>query len=517
MERAGLTPDPHEIGLWRDQDGEAYILNNFKGDESTVVHLGERVWSTLYDGARYRIDWSSYTLPESLVAPIKDTLKARLHTHAPRIIGICADIMRTINALYQEELITETLYHNVDEIATLWENLQSARRSDFRSFFQDLVRAKDPRVNPDIAFMMKSWKARSNVMGLRAVLEWNPKTGALTTAELELLRQSFPTTIDHLSNRDALAVILLRTYLATLRRTQQITQISNEGLEIVQTTPRDPKQYFLVISPVKAQAGGTPEWESVPQPLGEMIVSYSNRPDVAALQASSGYLFVLPPHFDGKEPQPGGHYALSSVTSRQTILDWVAKQNIISPRTGKPLHVTMQRLRHTGATQLARQGYSRQVIQDMLQHDSPHSASSYIDSVASDLTPLFERVDRHTGNTFEQIQGAFFKGKIVSKPEKPAAPILTPKTDGMAIVGSCNKNGVCGLHPLFSCYSGCPHFLAFKEAPHSDTLAHVEKEYAHWRKAEPNGSRSKVIKDFERTIQGVKDVISQIEHEETSK
>lgn len=516
MERFGLTPDKNEIGIWRDQDGEAYILNSFKGDESNKVHLGPRVWSCLYDGARYRIDWSTYTMPSNLLDPIRDTLKSRLFTKAPKVISSASNILNSIEKAYQRGFITKNLYFNVEEMSTVWNLLSSTSKSDFRSFFKELSQNEDPRVDPNISFMMKSWKARNNVLGLRSVLEWNPKTGALTTAELELLRQSFPQTIDGLSNRDALGVILLRTYLATLRRTQQITQVRLDGLEIVQPRPTDPKQYFLVVSPVKAQAGSPPEWESVPQPLGEMIVAYSKRPDVAALQRQSNFLFILP-HTHTNGPQPGSHYELSSVASRQIILDWVAKQNIISPRTGKPLHVTMQRLRHTGATQLARQGYSRQVIQDMLQHDSPHSASSYIDSVASDLTPLFERVDRHTGNTFEQIQGAFFKGKIVSKPEKPAAPILTPKPDGMAIVGSCKKNGVCGLHPLFSCYSGCPHFLAFKEAPHSDTLAHVEKEYAHWREAEPNGSRSKVIKDFERTIQGVKDVISQIEHEETSK
>lgn len=516
MEHFGLIPDTTEIGLWRDKNGEAYILNNFKGDEHTKIHLGEKIWATHYDGKNLRIDWSSFHLPDVLANPIKDALKNRLYTYSPTVIDQANSVLKEIKKAFDKKLVSENLYLNAEEFTNLWSAMRSGVRTSLRCFYMDLAENKDPRVDQNISFMMKSWKARNNMLGLRSVLEWDPQSGALTTAELEILRQSFPQTIDELSNKDALGVILLRTYLATLRRTQQITQVRLDGLEIVQPRPTDPKQYFLVVSPVKAQAGSPPEWESIPQPLGEMIVSYSQRPDVSKIQQDTGYLFVFP-NTRISEAQPGFHYSLSSVVSRQIMLDWVAKQNIISPRTGKPLHVTMQRLRHTGATQLARQGYSRQVIQDMLQHDSPHSASSYIDSVASDLTPLFERVDRHTGNTFEQIQGAFFKGKIVSKPEKPAAPILTPKPDGMAIVGSCNKNGVCGLHPLFSCYSGCPHFLAFKEAPHSDTLAHVEKEYAHWRQAEPNGSRSKVIKDFERTIQGVKDVISQIEQEETSK
>lgn len=509
MERAGLTPDTTEVGIWRDAAGEAYILNSFKGDESTQIHLGATVWSALYDGVHCRVHWNSYTLPDSIVGPVRDTLKARLHTYAPNVLLQAAYILDGLQKAYDEDLISDDLFFQVEDMAAVWDGLGGRARSDLRAFFQDLVRAKDPRVDPNIGFMMKGWKAKDNMLGLRSVLEWNPTSGALTTAELEVLRQAMPETIDGLTNRAALAVILLRTYLATLRRTQQITQVPHDGLEIVQTLPSDPRQFFLVIAPVKAQAGGVPEWEGIPEVLGRMIQAYTQRPDVASLQASSGYLFVLPPTYN-TAPQPGSHFGLSSVVSRQIMLDWLAKQNLVSPRTGEPLHVTMLRLRHTGATQLARQGYSRQVIQDMLQHDSPHSASSYIDSVASDLTPLFERVDRQTGHTFTQIQGAFFKGRIVPTQEAPKAPILAPKPQGLAVVGACSKSGVCGLHPLFSCYSGCPHFLAFREAPHTDTLAHVEKEYDHWRAAEPNGSRSKVIKDFERTIQGVRDVIAQI-------
>lgn len=512
MERAGLIPDTAEIGIWRDAHGERYILNSFKGDESTQIHLGTSVWSTMYAGTRYAIDWNIYSLPASILDPFRDVLKARMHHQAPKVIQSAKQLLDSIDKAYTDFDLSPNLLFDVEDMATVWETLTDHAKSTFRAFFQDLVQSNDPRVDPSISLMMKDWKARNNMMGLRAVLEWNPTSGALTTAELEVLRQALPEHIDGLSNRDALSVILLRTFLATLRRTQQIVQIPKDGLEIVQTRPADPRQYFLVIAPAKAQAGGVPEWEGIPEVLGQMLEAYCARTDVAALQHKSGYLFVLPPGYNTPVLE-GTHYALSSAHSRLLILEWMEKQNLISPRTKKPLHVTMTRLRHTGATQLARQGYSRQVIQDMLQHDSPHSASWYIDSVASDLTPLFERVDRHTGNTFTEIQGAFFKGRIVPAEPKPQAPILTPRPQGMAVVGSCSKNGVCGLHPLFSCYSGCPHFLAFREAPHTDTLAHVEKEYAHWRAAEPNGSRSKVIKDFERTIQGVRDVIAQIEGE----
>jgi hypothetical protein len=510
MERTRLTPDKNELGLWRDANGEAYILNNFKGDESTHIHLGTEVWSALYNGVHCRIEWNKYTLPPSIVKPIQDILKVRLHQYAPNVILQAGYLLTGLQKIYDKKIITNKLFLSAEEMADAWAELNNHMRSDLRAFFLDLVLAKDTRVDPNIGFMMKNWKARDNMLGLRSVLEWDPTNGALTTSELEILRQALPESIDALSNKDALAVILLRIYLATLRRSQQITQISNEGLEIIQTLTSDPIQFFLVIPLIKAQAGSTPEWESIPEMIGQMIQTYQQRANVEDLQTKSKHLFVLPPDF-GKTAEPGIHFALSSGTSRALLKNWVAKQNIISPRTGKPLNVTMRRLRHTGATQLARQGYSRQVIQDMLQHDSPHSASSYIDSVASDLTPLFERVDRQTGHTFTQIQGAFFKGRIVPTQDKPQAPILTPQPKGMAIVGTCSKSGVCGLHPLFSCYSGCAHFLAFKEAPHADTLTHVEKEYAHWRKAEPNGSRSKVIKDFERTIQGVRDVIKQIE------
>src|SRR5690606_5561875 len=121
---------------------------------------------------------------------------------------------------------------------------------------------------------------------------------------------------------------------------------------------------------------------------------------------------------------------------------------------------------------MARYGKSRQDIQDTLEHDSPFSAQAYIDSLAADLLPVFERGKARLGEVFIPLKEAyFFRGEIVE--QVTSRPINIPvvvEHERPAVVGSCGKNGVCHKHPFWACYDGCPSFLAWREAPHEKAL-----------------------------------------------
>jgi len=201
---------------------------------------------------------------------------------------------------------------------------------------------------------------------------------------------------------------------------------------------------------------------------------------------------------------------------KRSIQSWVSEKGIVSPRTGEPLSLTLRRVRHSGATHMAMQGYSLQLIADMLQHDYAESARYYIDSVGTEFIPVFEKLNGNLGGRLSALQDSWFRGKIVNRSHSIKKPIIVPKVDAPAVVGACGNKNSCSVHPLFNCYS-CQHFLAFREADHGKVLDYLRGEYEHWRSAEPASYASKVAKDFDRAAVGVRQVLSQLSEEKRNK
>ncbi|MCF5564483.1 tyrosine-type recombinase/integrase, partial [Pseudomonas sp. PA-3-5D] len=172
------------------------------------------------------------------------------------------------------------------------------------------------------------------------------------------------------------------------------------------------------------------------------------------------------------------------------------------------LILTPYRIRHSGATQMAAQGASRDEIQYVLEHDSVHAADAYIDCLASEFCPLLERANRKLGGIFSELNGLFFAGQLGHK--SSGMPILIPVVNQPAIVGECGKSGSCGHHPFFNCYNGCRYFIAWRNADHKKSLDYLESELERWGRAEGGKERSKILKELERVYQAVNDVMARI-------
>jgi hypothetical protein len=165
---------------------------------------------------------------------------------------------------------------------------------------------------------------------------------------------------------------------------------------------------------------------------------------------------------------------------------------------------------------MAMQGASRDDIQVTLDHDSPASAQAYIDAAGSDLIPVIERADRGLGEIFSNLREAFFRGFISNhigrKPIRIPVNVSTP-----ALVGSCGSNTACKKHPFWSCYDGCPQFLAWREADHQQALNFVRSEFKRWNEAEDGRERSKAMKDFDRMATAIGEVIQQVTNTDSTK
>ncbi len=418
-----------------------------------------------------------------------------------QIIQVTADLRIKGRRLRADDLL------NSEKVRVLWDAVHSDLRPYLRGLLPELIEAYDPHGAYAMSLLLKDWTAKRRLNWKRSVLEWNPHDGSMTSAELEVLRA-------HLSPPETEGLyehfgrLIVRLSLATLRRPSQLISIAADGLRRISTTVGTTAD--LRVPTVKAQTGASAPWLPIPADLADDIDTYRSRPEIKGAAVSKDLL--LPISFGSFGTAALRVIAPNASQAKHAAQEWVKKRSIISPRTGQLLHINMRRIRHTGATHLAMQGYPLELIQDVLEHANGISARHYIDAVGAEFLPTFEKADRNLGGRFSMMREAWFKGKIVDREEALNRRIVVPDPSAPAAVGACGKGGTCPVHPLFSCYS-CAHFLAFRNAKHQKVLDFVEAEYARWRAVERSNSRSKAIKDFDRIAAGVQEVIDLIDQE----
>lgn len=488
-------------GFWID-GGCRYIKNEFDPGKPVYIEILRNRWTGIWNHQSYFLYWPS-EIDQSLREVISGFWKCELRYHAISILPKYGSVLRSICEVGGRSTKIEDLLDS-ERLKPIWDGTKEHNRSFLRVLVKELhQRHAQPEIRP-IELIIDGWKARKPQPLLSSILEWSPNTGSMSSSELETLRKLLEVAEAEEDLCDHFARLMVRIALATLRRTFQITGIPAGGLHRISSTVGE--EAMLQIPYAKAQTGRKAKLEPIPINLADDIEAYRARDTMK--NSKAGAEFLLPLLHDFKMvPASASH-------TKMLINRWLRKIGIKSPRTGKLMHVTIRRLRHTGATHMAMQGYSAELIQDILQHDGPQSARAYIDAVGAEFLPIFEKADHRLGGKFSAMRDAWFKGQIVKRPIEVTKPIIVPDATAPAIVGSCASKEKCPLHPLFSCYS-CQEFLAFRDADHERVLDFVEEEYKRWHESERSNSRSKAMKDFDRIAVGVRSVIDKI-HGETS-
>lgn len=502
LDELNYIPDS---GLW-EKDSRLFIKSEFDPLLPCLIEICADNWTTSWKGQAYSIPWSNYSLPPDILKPIKEiTLKKIMSgvvaaTHLSQISQMLANLEKD-----WPSHCGDYSKLGIAEFSDIWDGLPAHSRSTFRQILNELASSGKYESLRSLAIRTKQWKARSNVKTLKGVLGWNPQSGALTSAEMELLRDGLAQFEDQ-SDKDHCIRLLCLVMLELVKRTQQYLSIKADGLKLIESNGIS--EYFLEIPKAKNQTGTQPDLWPISATLAKEIQIFSRRPEVKALQRAHNRIFLW------KSQQLFDHGQISSSNAESAIRDHIKKLNIISPRTSKRLHVTPYRLRHTGATHMAMQGVSMQVIQHILEHDDSTSAQAYIDAIGSDLVPAIERADRKLGDLFKELNNAFFKGKVTTDLTNSRVYIPIFSVNPMP-VGSCGRDplklGQCKKNPFVACYNGCKDFLAWRDADHFKALAFVENELKRWSEAEGQNARSKAIKDFEQLHHAITQVISQVE------
>jgi len=215
----------------------------------------------------------------------------------------------------------------------------------------------------------------------------------------------------------------------------------------------------------------------------------------------------------GDLPQEGAgsdyRYHYSSQEFSSLVADAVLKLAVISPRTGRPLKVTMRRFRYTLATRLVRAGASRRVLAQLLDHTDLQNVGVYFDTVSD----IVVRLDAAAAHELGPLSQAFLGKMVRSEAEavrgdRPSSRIYhtNRKADRLDALGTCGSFSFCGLTAPIACYT-CVRFQPWKDAPHESALAALLAERG---RRQDVGLNSSMVEIFDMTILAIADVIGRI-------
>jgi len=484
-----------DVGDFRDEHGRLYIqcradsLNPFFIDVTTSKI--EAMWRS----QPFSVDLDVYKLPVTIISAVKDYLKFKLKSVSPRILATTGTALSFLQKRWDDSW-ADFSYLSLGDLFSI--TLASTRKGgDFRALYKFSAQNGLAGADEVYALELETIRIGKNA-SKKIILEWHETRGALTSSEIEVVRRAMVVEPPDEQISDATSRLFAWIAFETLKRPIQLIEMLSDALWSPDPTAID-QQFFLRIPKAKKQRDQVSELWPITEQLALAIKNYSAIPLVRELQEKRKTLLVTVREL--RRPRLGPRLRL-----------WSLKLGLVSPRTEKLLVLTPYRIRHSGATQMAAQGASRDEIQYVLEHNSVTSADWYIDCLASEFCPLLEQANKKLGGLFSELNGIFFNGQFGFRGS--GTPILIPVVQHPALVGECSKKGTCGQHPFFSCYNGCRYFIAWRDADHQKSLSFLEAELARWDSAEGGKERSKIHKDLERVYQAVKDVVIRIKNGE---
>lgn len=202
------------------------------------------------------------------------------------------------------------------------------------------------------------------------------------------------------------------------------------------------------------------------------------------------------------------HYTSQEFSS--LVTGAVDKLVAISPRTGRPMKVTMRRLRYTFATRLVKQGASRRVVAQLLDHTDLQNVGVYFDAKSD----IVERLDAAAALELGPLSQAFL-GKLVRtereavRGDRPSSRIYHTdrKRERLDALGTCGSFSFCGLTAPIACYT-CVRFQPWMDAPHDKALTAL---LAERNRRQDAGLNPSMIEIFDMTILAIADVIRRID------
>ncbi|MBC7786191.1 MAG: site-specific integrase, partial [Methylophilaceae bacterium] len=153
----------------------------------------------------------------------------------------------------------------------------------------------------------------------------------------------------------------------------------------------------------------------VPQ-IGEKFVQYIEevRTRFTGILADTSVAPLFPSKRSSKNEPNGFEYHRTSKSLSVDLKNALNRLNVISERTGEPLHITATRFRRTLGTRAAMEGHGELVIAELLDHTDTQSAGVYVQATPE----IVERIDRAMALHLAPLAQAF--AGVIIKTESEA-------------------------------------------------------------------------------------------------
>ncbi len=174
----------------------------------------------------------------------------------------------------------------------------------------------------------------------------------------------------------------------------------------------------------------------------------------------------------------------------------------LSPRTGKPFHLTPYRFRYSVSSNAVIEGMTEEEVADLLDHSSTLCVKHYF-RYTHEMWELLENATiRRTEqqhftaawNREEDLNGNIYGKEII-------------ELHALTVIGKCQKEAACYLEPAVACYS-CDKFCPNKEkSSHNNALISLKDR----KQVLANSAPTSLSKQLDEAITGCEAAIAYAE------
>jgi integrase len=453
--KSGVEIDPRQ-DVWSYRDNSTSVNLNFRSIEGTALELIEGIKSVL-------IWYVENRAADSL---------CNMFYH---ISHLC----RNLSANRTEKLSVISAIDLINYRASL-DASNDWYLSSLAGFLKRWYDLSIPGVTADAKALLVQLRLKGNPKGV-AVLTMDPNSGPFTDIESQAISSA-------LNDAYAAGSVALDEYLLAwlmmLLGQRPVQYAALKVCDIIVGKAKDGSVcYSLKIPRAKQRHSPISRMEFkdrllIPQ-IGELLAQYA-----IAIQIKFEGVLSDPsqaPLFPQKKAAAiapvGFEYHLTSIGLSDSIKGVLKKLNVLSERTGKPIHITPRRFRYTIGTRAAAEGHGALIIAEILDHTDTQNVLVYTQSTPQ----MLERIDRAMAFVMAPMAQAF-AGTLIhdeseaTRADDPRSHIVDPRFDtSFKPMGNCGSYSFCGFSAPIACYT-CKNFQPWLDGPHEAVLDHLISE-----------------------------------------
>lgn len=349
-----------------------------------------------------------------------------------------------------------------------------------RPFFRRWLNFRLPGVTKDLISMLDGWRLAGREKGL-AVKTLDPTGGPLSDFEHSAFNEGLVFSYEA-GEIDLYELCVCLLISATGRRPIQLTHLKCGDLIDVQGAD-GVINYFLHIPRAKQHSSSFRDEFKTYQLTRQMydllnshreklwreihLMGYRLSPDDMKLLPLFTAKRSLPKYdstFELIRVLPGERLHVSVSVFTQIMKRAVESLGIISDRTGGLLEVFARRFRYSLGTRAAKEGVSKYVIAELLDHSDTQHVDSYMLNVPEHLKKIDEALGFQLAVYAQAFTGNLVDAELDALRGSDPASRVKHNRSG---VGTCGNFSYCGMNVPRPCYT-CVSFQPWLDGPHDE-------------------------------------------------